>query len=99
MGGPAVIVGQSFSGGAATIAAAMKPELVSAIVEIGPATRAMSLSVAGMMRNAQYRRAVVLLVRFVMTGNVKTWSKYLDLAYPGASRPTGIHGGSRYKRI
>src|SRR6202021_630387 len=35
-GGPAVIVGQSISGGAATIAAAKEPELVSGIVEIGP---------------------------------------------------------------
>ena len=39
LGGAAVIVGQSLSGGAATIAAAQAPELVAAIVEINPFTR------------------------------------------------------------
>ena len=34
LGGPAVIVGHSISGGAATIAAATGPELISGIVEI-----------------------------------------------------------------
>ena len=36
LGGPALIVGHSISGGAATIAAAMEPELVSGIVQINP---------------------------------------------------------------
>src|SRR5579863_6699796 len=39
LGGPAVIVGQSLSGGAATIAAASAPDVVAGIVEIGPFTR------------------------------------------------------------
>jgi pimeloyl-ACP methyl ester carboxylesterase len=39
LGGPAVIAGQSISGGAATIAAATEPELVSGIVEINPFTQ------------------------------------------------------------
>src|SRR6202050_175795 len=38
LGGPAVIVGHSISGGAATIAAAMEPNLASGIVEINPFT-------------------------------------------------------------
>ena len=83
LGGPATIVGQSFSGGSATIAAATKPELVSAIVEIAPATRSMTMSLAGILRNAHHRRAVVLLVRFLLAGSVNTWLKYLDVAYPG----------------
>ena len=83
LGGPAAIVGQSFSGGAATIAAARNPELVGAIVEIAPATRAMTISLGGIWRNAHHRRAVVLLVRFLLAGSVTTWLKYLDVAYPG----------------
>jgi pimeloyl-ACP methyl ester carboxylesterase len=83
LGGPAAIVGQSFSGGSATIAAATNPDLVSAIVEIAPATRPMSISVSGLLRNAHHRRAVFLLVRFLLAGSVKTWSKYIDVAYPG----------------
>jgi pimeloyl-ACP methyl ester carboxylesterase len=83
LGGPAVIVGQSFSGGAATIAAAANPDLVRAIVEIDPFTRPPKYSVAAFLRNSQYRHGALLLGRFAVAGNVKTWSKYLDMAYPG----------------
>jgi len=84
LGGPAVIVGQSFSGGATTIAAATNPDVVSAIVEIDPFTRPPKFSVAALLRNDHnYRRGALLLARFVFTGSVKTWSKYLDVAYPG----------------
>src|SRR6201985_837298 len=44
LGGPAVIVGHSISGGAATIAAAQAPDLVRGIVEIGPFTRTVKIS-------------------------------------------------------
>lgn len=83
LGGPAVIVGQSFSGGATTIAAATNPDLVSAIVEIDPFTRPPNYSVAAFLRNSGYRRGALLLGRFALTGSVKAWSKYLDTAYPG----------------
>jgi pimeloyl-ACP methyl ester carboxylesterase len=84
LGGPAVIVGQSFSGGATTIAAATQPDLVSAIVEIDPFTRPPKFSVAALLSNAHdYRRGALLLARFALTGSVKAWSKYLDVAYPG----------------
>jgi pimeloyl-ACP methyl ester carboxylesterase len=84
LGGPAVIVGQSFSGGAATIAAATNPDLVSGIVEIDPFTRSPKVSVGALLRNAHnYGRGALLLGRFVFTGSVKAWSKYLDVAYPG----------------
>ncbi|WIB12139.1 alpha/beta fold hydrolase [Curtobacterium sp. MCPF17_052] len=36
LGGPAVVVGQSISGGAATIAAADAPELITGVVELAP---------------------------------------------------------------
>jgi pimeloyl-ACP methyl ester carboxylesterase len=84
LGGPAVIVGQSFSGGSATIAAATNPDLVSAIVEVAPFTRTPKFSVGALLRNDHnYRRGALLLGRFLLTGSVKTWSKYLDVAYPG----------------
>jgi len=83
LGGPAVIVGQSFSGGSATIAAATNPALVSTIVEIDPFTRPPKISIAALLRNARYRRGSLLLGEFIFTGRIKTWSKYLDLAYPG----------------
>lgn len=83
LGGPAVIVGQSFSGGAATVAAATSPDSVSAIVEIDPFTRPPQFSLAALLSNAPYRRGALLLGRFILTGSVKTWSKYLGVAYPG----------------
>ncbi len=83
LGGPAVIVGQSFSGGAATIAAATHPDLVSAIVEIDPFTRPAKINVSALLRNAAYRRGGLLLARFLVTGSVTAWSKYLNVAYPG----------------
>lgn len=87
LGGPATIVGQSFSGGSATIAAATNPELVSAIVEIDPFTRTPKFSIGAVLRNDHdYRRGMLLLGRFLLTGSVKTWMKYLDVAYPGSKR-------------
>ena len=84
LGGPAVIVGQSFSGGSATIAAATNPDLVSAVVEIAPFTRPTKISVAALLRNAHnYCRGMLLLGQFLFTGSVAAWSKYLTVAYPG----------------
>ncbi len=84
LGGPAVVVGQSFSGGAATIAAATRPDLVSAIVEIDPFTRPPAFSVGAMLRNDHgYRTGALRLARFVLTGRLKSWLAYLDVAYPG----------------
>ena len=68
LGGPAVIVGQSFSGGAATIAAATNPDLVTAIVEIDPATRPPKFSLGGLLRNSRYRKATTLLGEWLMSG-------------------------------
>jgi pimeloyl-ACP methyl ester carboxylesterase len=87
LGGPAVIVGQSFSGGSATIAAATNPDLVSAIVEIDPFTRPPAISIGALLRHSQYRRGWLLLAEFVLTGRVTAWLKYLETAYPGR-KPT-----------
>lgn len=62
LGGPAVIVGHSISGGAATIAAAMEPELVSGVVEINPFTRTQKVDLGGLLRIRRYRRGTVRLV-------------------------------------
>ena len=84
LGGPAVIVAQSFSGGAATIAAATNPDTVRALVEIDPFTRPAKVGVAALLTNSHnYLRGSLLLGRFLLTGSVKTWAKYLDVAYPG----------------
>lgn len=83
LGGPAVVVGNSFAGGSATIVAAAAPELVTAIVEMCPFTRVPRLDVVAMLRNPRHRKGVLLLTRTAMTGSVKTWTRYLDHAYPG----------------
>ncbi|WP_032377650.1 alpha/beta fold hydrolase [Rhodococcoides fascians] len=82
LGGPAVIIGHSISGGAATIAAATAPELIVGLVELAPFTRAVTYSFGASLTNKQYRSATVLLGRTVMTGSLTAWQKYLDRAYP-----------------
>ncbi len=82
LGGPAVIVGQSISGGAATIAAATAPELVAGLVELAPFTRAQSVDLAGLFRNSAHRKGTVQLAKVMMTGSLKGWLSYLDLAIP-----------------
>lgn len=82
LGGPAVIVGHSISGGAATIAAAMEPELVSGIVEINPFTRTQKLSLGGLVRIRRYRRGLSRLMGTQIFRSLGLWLRYLDVAYP-----------------
>lgn len=82
LGGPAVIVGHSISGGAATIAAAMEPELVSGIVEINPFTKTQKISLGGLLRIGRYRRGMTLLLGTQLLKNLGLWMRYLDVAYP-----------------
>ena len=82
LGGPAVIVGHSISGGAATIAAAKAPELVPGIVELNPLTRTQPLKVGALFRNPRYRRCGTLVLGIQMTHSLGPWMRYLNLAYP-----------------
>ncbi|HEY0932991.1 MAG TPA: alpha/beta hydrolase [Trebonia sp.] len=81
-GGPAVIVGHSLSGGAATVAAATAPELVSGVVELGPFTRKVEYSLGGLVRTRRYRRGTLLLGGVLALRSLRMWMSYLDLAYP-----------------
>lgn len=81
-GGPAVIVGHSISGGAATIAAATAPKLVAGIVEIGPFTLVQKLNVAALLTVRRYRRGMVRLGATQMLKSLRWWFRYLDVAYP-----------------
>ena len=82
LGGPAVLVGQSISGGAATIAAALAPELILGIVELAPFTRAQSFRL-GDLRVRSYRQGMTRLALTVLLGSVNRWHGYLALAFPG----------------
>ncbi|HUQ59949.1 alpha/beta hydrolase [Lentzea sp.] len=88
LGGPAVLVGHSFAGGGVTVAAAQEPELVSAIVQVGPFTRAQKPDLGGLFTHARYRKGALLLVGMGLTGSLPKWLRYLDHAFPG-SRPAG----------
>ena len=81
-GGPAVIVGNSLSGGAATIAAATAPDLVSGIVEIGPFTRKVQYSLGGIVRVRRYRRGTLSMTGVMVLHSLRSWMRYLDVAYP-----------------
>jgi len=82
LGGPAVIVGHSISGGAATIAAATRPDLVAGIVEINPFTRTVHYSLGGLLRVRRYRRCLFLLGGTRVFRSLRLFLRYLDLAYP-----------------
>jgi pimeloyl-ACP methyl ester carboxylesterase len=84
-GGPAVVVGHSLSGGAATIAAAQKPELVAAIVEINPFTRTQRLNAGALFTVRRYRRGLVRLLGTQLMKSPRLWRGYLGVAYPGAT--------------
>jgi pimeloyl-ACP methyl ester carboxylesterase len=81
-GGPAVIVGHSISGGAATIAAAQQPDLVSGIVEIDPFTKTQKFPIGALVRNRRYRRGMSRLLSLQLLHSLRIWMRYLDLAYP-----------------
>lgn len=81
-GGPAVIVGQSISGGAATIVGATAPELIAGLIELAPFTRAQSVAVGGLLRVKRYRNGSMYLTRTLLLGSLPSWKNYLDLAYP-----------------
>ncbi|GAA2868311.1 alpha/beta hydrolase [Streptosporangium fragile] len=83
LGGPAVVVGHSFAGGAATIAAATDPDLVVAVVEIGPFTRVQKLDLGGLLRDGRHRRGMMLLLGAGALRSVGLWRRYLDHAHPG----------------
>jgi pimeloyl-ACP methyl ester carboxylesterase len=80
--GPAVIIGHSISGGAATIAAATAPELVSGVIELAPFTRKQPVDLGGLLRVKRFRAGYTQLGMTMFMGSMKAWKKYLDLAYP-----------------
>src|SRR4051794_28108234 len=82
LGGPAVVVGHSISGGAATIAAATAPELIVGVVELAPFTRKQSIGLAD-LRVKRFRRGMSRLLGTGLFGSAKLWLSYLDFAYPG----------------
>jgi pimeloyl-ACP methyl ester carboxylesterase len=90
LGGPAVIVGHSLSGGAATIAAATRPERVAGIVEINPFTRTVHYSLGGLLRVRRYRRCLFLLTGTQVFRSLRLWRRYLNLAYP--TKPADYDG-------
>ncbi|SDD91640.1 alpha/beta fold hydrolase [Auraticoccus monumenti] len=82
LGGPAVIIGHSISGGAATIAAATAPDVITGVVELAPFTRKQSVSLGGLLRVGRYRAGTTQLGLTLALGSLPAWKRYLDLAYP-----------------
>ncbi|MEU6583347.1 alpha/beta hydrolase [Nocardia sp. NPDC046763] len=82
LGGPAVIVGHSISGGAATIAAARSPKLVRGIVELNPFTRVQSFSMGALFTLGRYRSGQLSLIGAAIFRSLRLWMRYLDVAHP-----------------
>jgi pimeloyl-ACP methyl ester carboxylesterase len=82
LGGPAVIIGQSISGGAATIAAATAPEVITGVIELAPFTRKQPIDLGGLVRVKRFRAGYTQLAQVMIRGSLPAWKKYLDVAYP-----------------
>ena len=82
LGGPAVIVGHSISGGAATVAAATAPDDIAGVIELAPFTRVQSADLGGLLRVARFRSAYWQIALVIVRGRLTNWKKYLDVAYP-----------------
>lgn len=82
LGGPAVIIGHSISGGAATIAAAQDPESVSGVIELNPFTKTQGLPIGALFTVPRYRRGMTRLLGTMIFKSQSLWFKYLDVAYP-----------------
>ncbi|BCJ47263.1 hydrolase [Actinoplanes ianthinogenes] len=82
LGGPAVLVGHSISGGAATVAAATAPELITGIAELAPFTRKQSIALSD-LRVKRFRTGMTRLLLTGILGSVTWWHRYLDVAFPG----------------
>lgn len=74
LGGPAVLVGNSMSAGAAVIAAARRPELVSGLVLIGPFVRDPQMSVVNRLS---------MRLALARPWLVPVWKAYLPKLYAG----------------
>jgi pimeloyl-ACP methyl ester carboxylesterase len=81
-GGPAAVVGQSISGGAATIAAATAPDVIKGVIELAPFTRAQPIDLGGLMRVKRFRAGYLQMGQVMFRGSLSSWRKYLDVAYP-----------------
>jgi pimeloyl-ACP methyl ester carboxylesterase len=82
LGGPAVIVGQSISGGAATVAAATAPEVIVGLAELAPFTRKQSVDLRGLVQVKAHRAGTMKLAKVMTSGSLEAWLAYLDLAIP-----------------
>ncbi|WP_298338943.1 alpha/beta hydrolase [Ferrimicrobium sp.] len=82
LGGPAVIIGHSISGGAATISAATAPDVIAGLIELAPFTRVQSLPLRALAQARRYRRGTIYLVKTIAMGSLTSWRRYLELAYP-----------------
>ncbi len=82
LGGPAVLVGHSISGGAATIAAATEPELIHGVIELAPFTRPQPMDVGGLLKVGRFRSGYFQMAWVIVAGRLSAWTRYLDLATP-----------------
>ncbi|WP_406275939.1 alpha/beta hydrolase [Nocardia sp. NBC_00881] len=82
LGGPAVIIGHSLSGAAATIAAAQAPDLVSGIIELNLFIKTQKFAAGAVFTVSRYRRGMTHLMAAMIFKSLGQWMRYLNAAYP-----------------
>ena len=89
LGGPAVVMGNSMGAGAAAIAAAERPDLVSGLVLAGPFVRNPKTSAM---------RRLLLRVAMAPPWAAISWKSYLPKLYAGRRPPTSASTATRSSR-
>ena len=89
LGGPAVIIGQSISGGAATIAAATAPEVITGVIELAPFTRTQHFDLGGLVRVKRFRAGYTQLAQVLVPGNLVELEEVPRRRVPGQARGLG----------
>jgi pimeloyl-ACP methyl ester carboxylesterase len=62
--------------------AATAPELVSALVEVNPCTRVVPVDFGALFTVRRYRKSAARMAGTMMFKSLRSWLRYLDLAYP-----------------
>src|SRR6201747_973543 len=73
LGGPAVIIGQSISGGAATIAAATASDVIAGVIELAPGTRSAPTDFDGLAHVKRYRSGFLQMGKIIAGGRLSSW--------------------------
>jgi len=82
LGGPAVLVGHSYSGSVVVIAATRAPDLFAGVVAVSPYTRVQRINLTAFVLKRRYRGTYLSLAGMVALRSRTMFLRYLDHSFP-----------------